>query len=748
MPTKHFGMVYIDAEALDEQLVEADYIGYYIHSAAKLASTDGNQAAMRYIAKKMNVSSAPIYRVLYLALLSPKTDNFKRRSELVDEVVFNKLAHNDLKQYVIDLMLDWAICYDHKNYLNKVYEKYKDHASALSLPFTLARYMIGEFGLGELEEAVKKLNQQASTDETLAAGKTTLENQTSSILETLKAIKNDDWRLMDIHTDILMSEWELDKPWDRSIGSSSVEAIYTIAMEAEIRGDMHWNVLGVLIFKPGYVQYVGLKATIDKFLTVATMPRIMISKWFLDIQECKDLNSTLIAQSTLLEVIDNHNADTERLLFCHSSSARIIKEAARAYVSKVKSPALLKNTVTAVVMAAENGYSWKDLFVFSEPIINAVKGNVGFAEIMYKIFNSADDYEPVVIVCVQYFLDMSRYDNLIAMANSMDGSVNPHCVAVADYIRLVAVYSQNNIEGMTYVLEHKDEILDRTEGKGFGQHCVELLDQIEGALETHNAEQARNRLPDTVSRNIDELSPVAIEKLPVGHLMFLSAFYQEAVDPLSGKSEPIGGLEKPIFPGSMDRDYVMQMLEERVAASYGSYEGRDLDHLRIIPAIEPKGDPMTQAAAIENRLNELEIKHLGVLEKAVKAVLREEICEYILAGLRKFDIDDVPKIQMLRQTATITLMHLPIDDAEKVIKSAIHRGVVSAREQGYHSIFSNEIMRLIQNYCKSAAKNKWDLTQGMRLDNAAPKSYVRDLICGRGWDRFLVNIESAGEDAG
>jgi hypothetical protein len=170
--------------------------------------------------------------------------------------------------------------------------------------------------------------------------------------------------------------------------------------------------------------------------------------------------------------------------------------------------------------------------------------------------------------------------------------------------------------------------------------------------------------------------------------------------------------------------------------------------LRIILAIEPKGDPMAQAAAIENRLNELEIKHLGVLEKAVKAVLREEICEYILAGLRKFDIDDVPKIQMLRQTATITLMHLPIDDAEKVIKSAIHRGVVSAREQGYHSIFSKEIMRLIQNYCKSAAKNKWDLTQGMRLDNAAPKSYVRGLICGRGWDRFLVNMESAGEDAG
>lgn len=77
MPTKHSGMVFIGEEALDDQLVEADYIGYHIHSPAKLASEEDNQAVMRYIAKHMKVSSAPIYRVLYLTLLSPKTDNFR-----------------------------------------------------------------------------------------------------------------------------------------------------------------------------------------------------------------------------------------------------------------------------------------------------------------------------------------------------------------------------------------------------------------------------------------------------------------------------------------------------------------------------------------------------------------------------------------------------------------------------------------------------------------------------------------------
>jgi hypothetical protein len=746
MPTKHYGMVFIGEDALDDPLVEADYIGYHIHLAAKLASAEDNQAAMRYIAKQMRVSSAPIYRVFYLTLLSPKTYNFRRRSELADDVLFNKQAHDDLKQHVIDLMLDWAISCHQKDFLNEIYEKYKDYASTLSLPLILAKYMVGEIDLNKLEEAIKKLNNHSSNDETEEAGKTILENQTSSILEILKAIKNDDWRSMDIHSDILMNEWGLDKPWDRSIGSSSVEAIYITAMEAGAQGNIRWNVLGALLFKPGYVQYGGLKATIDKFSTLAVIPRMMIIKWFLDIQECKDLNSTLIAQSTLLEVIDKHNRDEERLPFCQSSSVEIIKEAARAYISKVKSPALLKNTVTAVVMAAENGYSWKDLFKFSEPILNAIKGNEEFAEVIYKVFDSADDYEPVLIMCVQHFLNILDYDKLTAMANSMNSSADPHCVAVADYIRVVAVYYQNNIEGMEYVLEHKSEILDRTEGKGFGQRCVEILDLCEGVLEAHNAEQASNRLPDSVSRNIHELSPVAIEKLPIGYLMFLSAFYQEAVDPLSGKPEPIGWLEKPILPGSMDRDYVMQMLEEGLAASYGGYEGRDLDHLRIMPAIEPIGDVIAQAAAVESRLNELEATHPDTLEKTVKIVLREEICEYILAGLKKFDIDDVPKVQLLRQTATISLMHLRIDDAEKVIRSAIHKSVVNAREQGYHSIFSKDIMRLIQNYCKSAAKNNWNMAQSTRLDNAAPKSYVRDFICGRGWDRSLVNDETVGED--
>jgi hypothetical protein len=705
-----------------------DAPAYYIHNAASFNTTN---EMMTYIRACMVERSWPQLRMFYLTLLKNTVSNLHRRLQLVDEIMENSTSTEEMKQWTVSYIMDWTILYA-SQHAGEVYERYESLADSDSLPFICYQVLAGYLTEANLMTALKTIGKDLDADQTpkyqLQAGIIT------TVLEALVEGHEDDpdvrffAGMLDVYGLSMLQSQQCAK-------ASTKHCWFLVAQKLSRQSNgLAWHVLAGILYEPSYYSetslYPILKATSD-FNHPYTRHAAQVGALFWAEKKTDIIESV----SRLCSSAQKYDDDPMSQDVFH----RQVADQAEALVQRGIGKARIDEILLEIIRTAKDA------------------GDISFAnQILLAVLKEGGKYAPkpalvaevpaltrntgLIIDCFNYLLGANKTNLSAKFATKMTSEAD-EWRSVFGHALLVHALARNG---------QFEELLDAAKGKaavrknakklednwlvGFCQEAWEFADPL---LADYKKKVAKVSWPKHYSRNIDELTAVPVDQLSVLSLLFLSSYLNECLDPVSGISYPVGGLLKPIMPDSVLVDVVDELLKRRVAAISSHYQGRDLSLLKLEIAVEPIGEPLVQAAAVESQLEKVFDENPHAIEKAVRLIFREELSEFIKQMFAEYRLSDSATPQQLKPAVDMVLSYLPIDKAEKASVSAVIRFCANARRDGYDELKPAHALSLVKNYARAAARDGWDFARVRLPEDTIFPSYVREYICSKGWDNAL-----------